>query len=338
MKPTMMTVAEALGVSRTTVSNAYNRPDQLTAELRERVLAVADELGYAGPHPNARSLRTGTTGAIGVLLTGSLANAFRDPTAVAFLRGISEAGEDEGLSVLLVPAPADATTNDAVASASVDGFIVYSVPAGHPVVERVRDRRQPIVTVDEPDFGRDQSAIGIDDAAGASMAARHLLDLGHRRLAVIAMADHGALAGSAVSARRMAGYQSAMVGAGLPADLPTVTAPENSPAGARDAAAELLDRCPEVTGVLAMSDQLALGLLHEAASRHIAIPTDISVVGFDDIPRAAVSQPPLTTVRQPLFEKGKLALRLLTDQTGPLRVELPVEFVERSSTGAPRPT
>ena len=154
----------------------------------------------------------------------------------------------------------------------------------------------------------------------------------------VAMADHGALAGSAVSARRMAGYQSAMVAAGLPADLPIVTTTENSPAGARAAAVELFDRHPEVSGVLAMSDQLALGVLHEAASRGIAVPDDVSVVGFDDIPRAAVSQPPLTTVRQPLFEKGKLALRLLMDQAGPLRVELPIEFVERSSTGAPRPS
>ena len=342
--PTLQSVAAATGVSRTTVSNAYNRPDQLTAELRERILAVADEIGYAGPHPLARSLRTGTTGAIGVLLTGSLADAFSDPTAVAFLRGMAAAGEDADIGLLLVPAPSDGGSDaDAIRSASVDGFVVYSVIESHPAVQQVLERRLPIVIVDEPDRGAATAYVGIDDLAGARLAAEHLLAHGHIRLAIIVghssgSPTEGIFTGtqphSAVTAARLAGYRQAIDSAGLRwDDVVLCAARQNTPGAARAAAAELLGGADRPTGILATSDQLALGVLLEASARGIVVPDDLSVVGFDDIPRAAVANPALTTVRQPLFEKGKVALRLLHNAAGHLRVELPIEFINRSSTG-----
>ena len=342
--PTLQTVADVMGVSRTTVSNAYNRPDQLTAELRERVLAVAEEIGYAGPNPSARSLRTGTTGAIGVLLTGSLGYAFREPTAVAFLRGMAAAGEDADIGLLLLPAPTHgAAQGGAIRSAGVDGFVVYSVSEDHPALTQVLDRRLPTVIVDEPDRGLETAYVGIDDRAGARLAAGHLVALGHRRLAVIVgesptsgtpgpVTEHQTH--TAVIAARLAGYRQAIEEAGLSWDGVLVyAAGENTPAAARASAAALLDHVDRPTAIIATSDQLALGVLLEAAGRGIRVPDALSVVGFDDIPRAAVANPPLTTVRQPLFEKGKVALRLLQNAAGNLRVELPIEFINRSSTG-----
>ena len=346
-QPTLQTIANAMGVSRTTVSNAYNRPDQLTAELRERVLAVADQLGYAGPNPSARSLRTGKTGAIGVLFTGSLAYSLSEPTAVAFLRGMAAASEDAELGLLLLPAPSDGSADvAAIRSAMVDGFVVYSVPENNPAVGAVEDRRLPLVVVDEPDPGPSHAYIGIDDRRGARLAAQHLTESGHTQIAVVvgALRSDGyagpvdavrrRVAGHTVIGARLEGYEDAMSAAGLDwSSVRMEEAGENTPRAARAAAERLLRSTAQPTAILATSDQLALGVLLEAASQGISVPEHLSVVGFDDIPRAAVSNPPLSTVRQPIFEKGRVAVRLLGNATGPMRVELPVEFISRGSTG-----
>ena len=139
-KVTLQTIAESLGVSRTTISNAYNRPDQLAPELRERVLATAAELGYPGPDPAARRLRSGGREAIGLLFTESLGYAFNDPGAVRFLQGFSRATEEAGLALLLLPgfAGREGTPHrgrerkEAVREAVVTGFCAYSLPVDDP--------------------------------------------------------------------------------------------------------------------------------------------------------------------------------------------------------------
>ena len=146
---TLQTIADALDVSRTTVSNAYNRPDQLAPELRERILAAAKELGYSGPDPAARRLRSGRRDVVGLLLTEDLSYAFTDPAAVTLLQGIARATARAGLSLLLVPEHGTGVRN-AVLDAAVDAFCIYSMPAGHPNVLAALERRLPMVVVDEP--------------------------------------------------------------------------------------------------------------------------------------------------------------------------------------------
>ncbi|MDQ4045616.1 MAG: LacI family transcriptional regulator, partial [Chloroflexota bacterium] len=125
-QPTLKTIADYLGVSRTTVSNAYSRPDQLTPELRDKILTTAKALGYAGPNPAARTLRRGTSRTVGVLYTEQLTFAFTDPAAVAFLRGISEVCAERSYSLQLIPTPpGDVSAVDLGRDAVVDGFIVY---------------------------------------------------------------------------------------------------------------------------------------------------------------------------------------------------------------------
>ncbi len=180
------------------------------------------------------------------------------------------------------------------------------------------------------------------------MAAAHLLGLGHRRFGVLASRIRSdgyrgfvdvarrSDASSRVVRERFAGYAEELEAAGIAwDDVPIVEAGGNTPRAARAAATELLSLEPAPTAVLAVNDNLALAALLEAASRGWDVPGDLSVVGFDDIPRASVSNPPLTTVRQPLFEKGRAALRVLENAAGNLRVELPIEFITRGSTGAP---
>lgn len=336
---TLQTIADRLGVSRTTVSNAYNRPDQLAPELRDRILAAAAELGYAGPDAAARRLRSGRRDAVGLLLGEELSYAFTDPAAVLLLQGIARAAEGAGLSLLLVPArggDAGRAVHDAVVSA----FGVYCMPVEHATLQAALERGFPLVVIDEPRL-EGQAYVGIDDRGGARTAAAHLLGLGHRRFAVLS--ERTSLAGArgpviaSVSTReRLAGYREALEAAGVDwSAVPCVEAPENRIERGLEMGRRLLDAQPRPTALLAVTDQLALGALEAARERGLRLPDDLSVLGFDDVPGAAWSSPALTTIRQPLLEKGEVAGRLLIADEGPREVILPVELVVRGSTAPP---
>ena len=183
---TLQTIADRLGVSRTTVSNAYNRPDQLAPELRDRVLRTAAELGYTGPDAAARRLRSGGREALGLLSTGWLSYAFIDPAAVLFMQGFARAAEEGGLGILMLPGTGYGSTRvpNAIRDAVVDGFCLHSLPSVSADLDAAVARGVPLVLVDEPHTGK-HTFIGIDDAAGARMAAEHLLELGHRHIGAV---------------------------------------------------------------------------------------------------------------------------------------------------------
>jgi DNA-binding LacI/PurR family transcriptional regulator len=349
---TLQTIATALGVSRSTVSNAFSRPDQLAPALRERILRVAAELGYPGPHPVARTLRRGRIGALGLLLTEALTYAFRDPAAVLFLEGVAEELQEADLGLLLVPARPDHPFDPAaIRTALVDGFLVYSVSDGHPALEAVLRRRVPIVVVDQPRLPEARLVV-IDDEAAAYGAAKHLVELGHRHFAILT--DRLSVgrfrpgirvgtqkeSGFEVTRLRLNGYRRALDEAGVDWEsVPVAECFPNAPQAGQQAVAMLLSRTPQPTAILSITDQLALGALAGAAAAGLAVPRDLSVVGFDDVPDAARAEPPLTTVRQPLLEKGRIAARLLTGppDSAVRVVQLATELVVRGSTAPPPP-
>jgi DNA-binding LacI/PurR family transcriptional regulator len=347
---TLQTIADALSVSRTTVSNAYSRPDQLNPELRRRILETARQLGYPGPNPAARSLRSGRAGAVGVVLSETVSYGLTDPAAVRFLEGVAEVGERAGVGLLLVPALPVGSEATAVREAVVDGFVVYSMPDGHPSVLTLVERRLPTVVVDEPRL-KGVPFVGIDDRAAARQAAEHLIGLGHERFGVVcfrlSLDDYNGPVGASrlagatfqVTRDRLAGYADALAGAGLSfQDVPIEERVRNFPADGATAAAALLDRRHPPTAILSTSDQLAIGVMEEARRRGIAVPEQLSVVGFDDIDTAAAVTPALTTVRQPLLEKGRTAGRLTLGHDKPPRggkLLLPTELVVRASTAPP---
>src|SRR5215468_3389401 len=188
MGATLQTIADELGISRSTVSNAYSRPEQLSPELRERILETARRLGYPGPNPTARSLRRGRVGAIGVLFTGNLTQAFTDPYAVQFLRGLSAAAQQRGTGLLLVPLSMDdeAGAERAVNEAAVDGFCVYCAPDWHGSLEVIQRRGLPVVTTENPaEAGPDTLVVSIDERAASRALGEHAVNLGHRRLAIV---------------------------------------------------------------------------------------------------------------------------------------------------------
>lgn len=348
----MKEVAAEVGVSPATVSNAYNRPDQLSAGLRERVFEAARRLGYAGPDAMARGLRRRRAGAIGVLYEDRLSYAFADPAAVLFLQGVSMATEDAGLGLLLLSgAPGAEREPEAVRGSVVDGFVVYSMSDGDPLVKAALERRLPAVVVDQPRIAG-LPFVGIEDHEAARMMAQHLLALGHRRFGVVSFAGSPDLfSGIADTARqeaaayevtrsRLRGYRSALEAAGVRwEDVPVYEHHESTTEAGRAAAEALLSRGPRPTTILCLSDQLALGAMEAVRSMGLSVPKDISVVGFDDVPEAARATPPLTTVRQPHVEKGALAGRILLarirEEDLPEPKLLPTRLVVRGSTAPP---
>jgi DNA-binding LacI/PurR family transcriptional regulator len=335
---TLATLAKHLGLSISTVSNAYNHPDQLSAASREKVFAAARELGYAGPDPLASSLRSGRVGAVG-LIEKSLPVALTDPASLLMLSGVAEACDEAGVALVIVPRSRSGSgVADVVRAAVVDGFVAHCDALDDERRLIVEERRLPIVVLD----GRattGEPSVGIDEEGGTYAAARHLIDLGHRDLAVIAFAPHTIGAFNTGTMRRLAGYRHAVEEAGL--DPQALRIVEGS-AYDRDEtvaiARELLATADRPTGVLAMSDEMAVAVITAAGALGLRVPDDVSVVGFDDTVTAATSSPPLTTVHQPHAAKGAAAVRMLLDHgTGPKDITFPVELVVRGSTGPPPP-
>ncbi len=349
---TLADIATSLGVSKTTVSNAFSRPDQLSPELRARVLEAAREAGYAGPDAFARMLNTRRAGAVGLILPESLPFALDDPVVGELLRGIADACEERGLGLLVVPGGLHGADPRLVAGIAVDGFVAYSLPRGHAGLEAALGRSVPIVVVDQPRMP-DVATVAVDDTGGAREAARHLLALGHRRFGIVTLpcqtdgytgpGDPARVASSAfdVTAARFAGYADALAEAGVAvADVPFYECAHGSEELGAQAAGHLLALEDRPTAILAMSDRLAMGVMAAARAAGLAVPGDLSVTGFDDIAAAARARPALTTVRQELRLKGYAAARLLLDapagvSPGGDDFGLPLELVVRRSTAAP---
>ena len=341
-RTSMKTVAAAAGVSLATVSNAYNRPDRLSAAVRERVLAIADAQGYPGPDPAARSLRRGRSGAIGVVFAVQLSYAFTDPYCTELLAGIADVAELSRTSLLLMPlVPVTATCDDeqvrqsidAARHAVVDGVVTEYIDETHPVMDVLRSRGLPLVRSIE---GTGDRCVVVDDECAMRAVGEHLASLGHRSVAVVATAP--GVAGTVEVVRtdrslypyarlRVTGLRS---GLGRGADVTIVRVRDNTAAAGRLAAELIARQLPEVTAVAAVSDVLALGVLDGTTADG---PHRLAVTGFDDVPSAAARG--LTTVRQPIREKGRAMARMLLDPaSSDERVVLPIELVVRASTAA----
>jgi DNA-binding LacI/PurR family transcriptional regulator len=333
---TLQTVADRVGVSRMTVSNAFSRPDQLSAALRERILAAARELGYVGPDPKARALARGTTGAVGIVLTESLRSAFTDLVATSFLGAIAEELAPTGLALTLISSVGNAR------DVAIDGALVYACDPASPAVDWLVRRKLPLVYVDQNPVDGIPS-VNVADRHGARAAAQHVVDLGHRRVGLLMSGLHGqhglvddpyALVDGYPSRQRMLGWFDALEPAGIhPVIVRTRTADEGE---VRSAARLLLDRDDPPTAVLCFSDTIAYGVTQVAADLGLRVPEDLSVVGFDDHPLASQIRPSLTTVRQNVEEKGRAAAALLTGRLAG-HVMLPTELIVRQSTQNPLP-
>jgi len=345
---TVKSLAAAVGVSPATVSNAYNRPDQLSAQLRERILATAEELGYPGPDAAGRTLRMGRAEAVGVLLSERLSYAFSDPFAIEFLTGLSEVVEERGISILLMPlsartgsphSGADGRDITAVRHANIDALAILSLPTDHPAAMVARARGIRLVTTDvSPD--PESSWVAIDDFGAGVTVGEHLAILGHRDIAVLVETNQPAGSpgrslddaelGFLDYAARVAGLRKALAG-----QVIIISGGHNSIESGAAATYWLLDHDRVPTAIVGLSDVLAIGALQGLASRGLRVPAQVSVCGFDDISAAQAAQ--LTTVHQSIREKGNHVGRLLIDpESQPRQVLLPISLVPRATTGPAR--
>lgn len=318
-RPTLAAVAARAGVSASTASLVFSGAGPVADATRERVLAAASDLGYAGPDPTARSLRRGRTGVIGVVTEDTLGEAFRDPMNLALLDGLGDELSDDGYGLLVLPWRPGSRAD--LAAAPMDGAILLGCSADLAnSVELLRRRRIPLVGIEVPELPG-VIRVDLDNADATRRGAEHLRELGHERVAIAALPleverGRGALspereaAGTAWTAlERIRGAR------GVFPDAPGVVAAASSVAEGRVAGLALLDvpAGERPTAVIAQSDLLAAGVVLAADELGIAVPGELSVLGFDGARIDGVTEHVLTTLVQPAVEKGRIAARSLRE-------------------------
>jgi DNA-binding LacI/PurR family transcriptional regulator len=339
---TLKDVARAAGVSRSTASYVYNNPERVGRAMRLRVERAARQLGFAGPDPMGRVLRAGKVNAIGVIAPGvyNMAGMFSGYFP-RFLAGIAEICDEFGANLTLVSGLVDDKTFG-IRNALVDGFIL-SPPHDDELIGSVEFRRLPFAVIDT-DGPVDINSVNVDARSGCRSAAQHLLDLGHRRFAIMSfLRDLGPpvvhppkrgrkldVAGMPLDQQKLLGYADALKGVSIDIhDVPIIQAHPWD----RTAAALLLSQFRSATAVLAMADMQALSVIEEARRRGLDVPSDLSVVGFNNIPEAVAAN--LTTIDSNGTEKGRVAARLVFSGGQARHEILPTRLVVRGTTAAP---
>lgn len=333
LRPSIKDIARLANVSHPTVSRALLNNPLVSAKTGERIRRIAQEAGYR-PSAVARGLLTRRTQTIGVVVT-----TVADPFAGAVFSGIEQTAGDHGYSVFLADSNADPERErkivQAFAERRLDGIIVTSSRVGALYLPLLSEMGVPIVLVNNQFPGTFAHAVMIGNVEGSRAAAKHLIDLGHERIAYI-----GDQSGFQSDTERFAGYRNALKAARIPFDQELVSHGDGKSEAAIVAMNALL-QLPELpTAVCCYNDMTALGAMHAIHSHGLRVPEDISVTGFDDLFFAALTQPPLTTVRQPMYRMGQLAmeslLRLMSGEKMVDTIRVEPELVVRKSTTSPR--
>ena len=337
-KATTSDVARLAGVSRTTVSFVLNRVQgvHITEETRQRVLEAAQTLNYY-PDATARRMVSGRTQTIGLVLRQNPEQVYADHFLPGVLNGVSQTAAENGYHTIFLPIPLDSKISaytHLLNERHVDGIILSGPRSDDKELLAMINEGAPVVLQGQLP-GYDIPSVDVDNVGGARMAAKHLLRLGHRRVALITNADLSYTA----SQDRLAGYRQALEEADLPFDPALVRYGDFTPASGFRAMNDLLECAPNFTAAFIASDTIAMGAIQAVRQQGLRIPGDLALVGFDDIAFAEFVDPPLTTVHLPAFALGKQAAKVLIQllSTGVLennRFFLDTSLVVRSSCGA----
>jgi len=297
-------IAKAAGVSHPTVSRALANSPLVSPETAQRIRRLAEEMGYA-PSAIARGLVTKRTHTIGLVVT-----TIADPFIAEVVSGVEEVALNRGYSVFLANSNAvperEMTVVRTLRERRVDGIIVLASRVGGLYMPLLEQSRVPIVLINNQHQGPYVYSVSIDSVTGAVEATKHLIKLGHRRIAYI-----GDRYGVQSDVDRLAGYKRALGEAGIEFDSSLVFYGDGKASGVGEAARQLLSLNPLPSAVFCYNDMTALGLLQLIKQAGKRVPQDISVVGFDDIFLASYTDPPLTTIAQPKHEMGRRAMEML---------------------------
>ena len=303
----MRDVAERAGVSVTSVSHVINETRPASVELRQRVLMAMRELGYQ-PNLLARSLRSGKTHTVGIIVPDNA-----NPFFAEIIRGIEDISFEHGYSLILCNSDADLDKEahyiDVLTEKQVDGILFMAAGISTDHIRSLQQRRVPVVVVDRevPDVAVDM--VLADNVRGGWLATQHLIDLGHKRIGCITAPKEFTL-----SAERLDGYRQALQAAGIPLDETLIVPGDFNFASGYRAAKQLLRLENPPTAIFSCNDLMAVGTICAAAELERPVPGELSVVGFDDIPLASYTIPPLTTVAQPNYDMGVAAATMLMER------------------------
>ncbi len=326
-------IARTAGVAHSTVSRALRNSPLVNRETVERIQRIAREAGYR-TSAAARSLVTRRSDTIGVVVTN-----IADPFVAGVVSGIEETADQHGLSVFLANSNAEPEREIRVArkfeERRVDGIIVTASRVGAQYVPLFSHMQVPIVLLNNQHPSQVAHSVMIANVQASLDATRHLMALGHRRIAYL-----GDRFGYQSDAERYAGYRQALEEGGLPFDPLLVAHGDGKPEGAEAAIADLLALPQPPTAVFFYNDLSALGAMRQIRHRGLRIPADISVVGFDDLYICQYLNPPLTTVRQPMRQMGRMAmetlLQIFAGAESGHDIKVPGELIVRQSTAPPK--
>ncbi len=328
-------IAKLSGVSRSTVSRVINDDPNVNEATRAKVREVVQRVNFQ-PNVAARGLAAGRTRVLGLVIPMGVSALFGDPYFPLLIQGVSSACNAHDHSVMLWLADPEyerRTIRQILYSGLIDGVIVASMLTDDPVVEALIESRRPFVLIGRHPTNDNVHYVDVDNQAAARDIVTHLLRLGCRRVAAIS-GPQNMIAGI----DRQIGYLTALRNRGLTPDPDLMIESDFTEAGGYLAMQRLLARqAPD--GVFAASDMIAIGALRAIREGGLRVPEDIAVVGFDDIPLAARTEPPLTTVRQPIQRTGAVAVETLIDviehsDSTPHRIILPTELAVRISCGS----
>ena len=331
---TISQVAEHAGVSSTTVSHVINETRFVSSAVRLRVQRAMDELGYQ-PNALARSLRRGETHTLGLILPDS-----SNPFFAELAQNIEIAAFDLGYNVILCNAQGLPSKErlylDVLQKKQVDGLILLSTGEDAESLSESLRRDVPIVMLDRDLPAADADMVLADNRLGGVLATTHLLQLGHQRIGCISGPSH-----FTPSARRVSGYRDGLSEMGIAFDETLVVRGDFHPESGRAGALALLSRPDRPTAIFACNDLMAIGAVRAACELGLSVPSDLSVVGFDDIQLASYITPSLTTVVQPKAEMACTAVQLLiermADRSLPARRQvLSLALVVRESSRTPQ--
>jgi LacI family transcriptional regulator len=327
-------VAKLSGVSRSTVSRVVNNDPNVSHATREKVLQIIKQVNFQ-PNAAARSLAAGHTRILGLVIPMGVTTLFSDPYFPQLIQGVSSACNVHDYSVMLWLAEPDyerSTIRQILHNGFIDGVIVASMLMDDPVVQALIDRQFPFVLVGRHPTNNQVNYVEVDNRNSSRDAVVHLLRLGRRRVATIT-GPHNMIAG----VERLQGYQDAFKTRGLIPDPNLIVEGDFSEGSGYYGMQRLLSHQPDA--VFVASDTMALGAMRALKEAGLQVPTDVAIVGFDDMPFAARTDPPLTTVRQPIHRTGMTVAEMLIDiiqgnAETPRRILLPTELVIRTSCGA----